>query len=52
MLGSFFASEILNFIIFVVFRKMNFGYEDFLDILRGHHKIELYLGVITKLDYI
>ena len=46
-LGSFFASEILNFIIFVVFRKMIFGYEDCLDILRGHHKIGLYLGVIS-----
>ena len=47
MLGSFFASEVLNFIIFVIFRKMIFGYEDLLDILRSHHKIGLYLGVIS-----
>ena len=46
-LGSFFASEVLNFIIFVIFRKMIFGYEDLLDILRSHHKIGLYLGVIS-----
>ena len=41
-LGSFFASEVLNFIIFVIFRKMIFGYEDLLDILRSNHKIGLY----------
>ena len=41
--GHFLASEILNFIIFVVFRKMIFWYEDFLNMLRGHHKIGLYL---------
>ena len=26
---------------------MIFGYEDLLDILRSHHKIGLYLGVIS-----
>ena len=54
-LGSFFVVQILNFIIFYIFfrggggvRKMNiFWYLYFLDIFGGHHKIGLYLGVIS-----
>ena len=38
-LGHFWGFKILNFNIF--------GYEDFVDIFGGHHKIELYLGVIS-----
>ena len=37
------GSKILNFNILGVFR----GYEDFVDILGGHHKIGLYLVVIS-----
>ena len=47
-LGSCFAFEIFNFIIFVFFWKMIFGGAKIcLDILRGYHKIRLYLGVIS-----
>ena len=40
----------MNFNIFWVFQKMNifWGYEDFVDIFGGHHKIGLYLRVISK----
>ena len=39
----------MNFNIFGGFQKNEkiFGYEDFVDIFWGHHKIELYLGVIS-----
>ena len=44
-LGLFFGFKILNFNIFWVFRKMKneyfLGYEDFVDIFWGHHKIGL-----------
>ena len=48
-LRSFFGFKILNFNIFGVFRKMIFfwGYNDLVDIFWGHHKIGLYLGVIS-----
>ena len=48
-LGSFFWFKILNFNIFWVFRKMNiFGGIKILWIFfGGHHKIGLYLGVIS-----
>ena len=48
-LGSFLGVKILNFNIYGVFRKINIfgGYEDFVDIFWGRHKIELYLGVIS-----
>ena len=52
--GSFFffgggGFKTLNFNIFWGFQKNKyfFGYEDFEDILGGHHKIGLYLGVIS-----
>ena len=40
-LGSFFWVQILNFNIFGGFQKNKyfFGYEDFVDIFLGHHKI-------------
>ena len=40
--GYLFGVKILNFNIFGVFRKINIflmGYEDFVDIFGGHHKI-------------
>ena len=39
----------MNFNIFGGFqkKKMFFGYQDFVDIFWGHHKIGLYLGVIS-----
>ena len=42
-------SDILNFNIFLAFQKNKYflGYEDFVDFLGGHHKIGLYLGVIS-----
>ena len=42
-LGPFLGFKILNFNIFGVFRKINIfgGYEDFVDIFGGHHKIGL-----------
>ena len=45
-LGSFFWFKILNFNIFGGFQKNEYflGYEDFLDIFWGPHKIGLYLG--------
>ena len=48
-LGSFFwGLKILNFIFLGGFQKNNIlGYEDFVDNFWGHHKIELYLGVIS-----
>ena len=54
--GSFFGFEIFNFNIFWGFQKNKyiFGYEDFVDIFfflgggGGHHKIGLYLGVISS----
>ena len=48
-LGLFFRFKILNFSIFGGFQKNEyfFGYEDFVEIFWGHHKIDLYLGVIT-----
>ena len=41
--------KILNFNIFWGFQKneYSFGYEDFVDVFWGHHKIGLYLGVIS-----
>ena len=49
-LGSFFFwFKILNLTIFGGFQKKEYFlvYEDFVDIFRGHHKIGLYLGVIS-----
>ena len=50
-LGSFFfCFKILNFNTFWVFQKNEyffFGNEDFVDIFWGHHKIGLYLRVIS-----
>ena len=44
-LGPFFEFKILNFNILGGFKKITFwGYEDFVDIFWGHHKIGLYLG--------
>ena len=48
--GYFFGFKILNFNIFWGFQKHKYfwGYEDFVDIFLGcHHKISLYLGVIS-----
>ena len=49
--SHFWGFKILNSIFFEVFRKIIIflGYEDFVDIfLGGHHKIGLYLGVISN----
>ena len=46
-LGSFFGFKILNFNIFGGFQKNKYGYEDFVDIFWGHHKIGLYIGYIS-----
>ena len=49
-LGSFLGVfKILNFTIFGGFQKNKsfLGYEDFVDIFWGHHKIGLYSGVIS-----
>ena len=48
-LGLFFEFKILNFNIFWGFQKNEYflGYEDFVDIFWGHHKIGLYLGIIS-----
>ena len=46
----FWGSKFLNFDIFGFFQKneYSFGYEDFVDVFfGGHHKIGLYLGVIS-----
>ena len=46
-LDHFFGFKILNFNIFWGFQKKKKflgGYEDFVDIFGGHHKIGLYLG--------
>ena len=55
-LGHFFGVQNLEFHYFWGFsEKMNFfflgggGYEDFVDTFLGHHKIGLYLGVISML---
>ena len=47
-LGLFFWFQNFEISIFLgVFKKILFlGYEDFVDIFGGHHKIGLYLGVI------
>ena len=52
-LGSFFFGgggvKIFKFNIFLGFQKNKYflGYEDFMDIFLGHHKIGLYLRVIS-----
>ena len=48
-LSQFFGFKTLNFNIFSGFRKNEYflRYEDFVDIFGGHHKIGLYLGVIS-----
>ena len=48
-LGPFFGFKILNFNIFLGFQKNKYfmGYENFVDIFWGHHKIGLYLEVIS-----
>ena len=47
--GRFFWFKILNFNVFWDFQKKEYfwGYEDFVKIFWGHHKIRLYLGVIS-----
>ena len=47
--GSFRGFEISNFIILGGFQKNEYfwGYGDFVDIFGGHHKVGLYLGVIS-----
>ena len=47
--GHFLGVKNLNFNIFGGFQKNKyfFGYEDFVHIFGGHHKIGLYLGVIS-----
>ena len=47
--GHFWEFKIVNINIFGGFQKSNFfgGYEDFVDVFCGHHKIGLYLGVIS-----
>ena len=47
----FFLFKILNFNIFGGFQKNKYflGYENFVDIFWGHHKIGLYLGDISML---
>ena len=48
-LWTFFWFKILSFNIYLVFQKNEYflGYEDFVDSFWGHHKIGLYLGVIS-----
>ena len=48
-LGSFFVVQNFEFQYFWGFQKNKYflGYEDFVDIFWGHHKIGLYLGVIS-----
>ena len=48
-LWSFFGVQNLNFNIFLSFQKNEYflGYEDFVDMFWGHHKIGLYLMVIS-----
>ena len=48
-LGSFFGVQNFRFNIFGGFRKNEYfwGYEAFKDIFWGHHKIGLYLGVLS-----
>ena len=43
------GSKLLNLTINCGFQKNEYflGYEDFMDIFWGHHKIGLYLGVIS-----
>ena len=47
--GNFLGFKILNFRFCFGFSEkcIFFGYEDFVDIFGGHHKIKLYLGVIS-----
>ena len=47
--GYFLGFKSLNFNIFGGFQKTEYflGYEDFVDIFWGHHKIGLYLEVIS-----
>ena len=48
-LVPFFRFKILNFDIFGGFQRNNyfFGYENFVDIFWGHHKIGFYLEAIS-----
>ena len=46
-LGPFFEVKTLIFNNFCGFQRNFFGYEDFVDISWGHHKIGLYLVVIS-----
>ena len=48
-LGSFWGVQNFAFQYFFGFEKNDYfwGYEDFVDIFGGHHKIGLYLGVIS-----
>ena len=51
-LGSFFGVQNFDFQYFWGFSEKEIfffggGYEDFVDIFGGHHKIGLYLGVIS-----
>ena len=48
-LRSFFGVQNFEFQYFLGFQKNEYflGYEDFVDIFLGHHKIGLYLGVIS-----
>ena len=49
-LGSFFEVKNFEFHIFESFQKKKIGgYKDLVDILGGHHKIGLYLGVSSQL---
>ena len=50
-LGSFWGVQKLEFQYFWGFseKKIFFGYAHFVDIFWGHHKIGLYLGVISML---
>ena len=50
-LGPFFGVQNFEFQYFWGFQKNDYfwGYEDFVDIFWGHHKIGLYLGVISML---
>ena len=43
----FWGVQNFEFQYFLGFQKKNMGYEDFVDIFMGHHKIGLYLGVIS-----
>ena len=53
--GHFFGFKILNLTFIIIFfflgggvqKKKIGGYEDFVDVFGGHHKIGLYSGVIS-----